>query len=124
MTALPGALRYSVQAGKLWGESSSARRFPQSTPSIRDHIRSPAAWSARAAARSSTVRTVPARITIWKARAGFPRGPGSIGAVGRAAGPRVCVNCGEGSREVLEYEMDGARRPRVGERLDPMERAA
>lgn len=64
------------------------------------------------------------RITIWKARAGTPRGPGSIGSVWRAEAGRFFVNCGEGSLEVLAYESDLARRPRVGDRLDPMQRAA
>ncbi|HTF89952.1 MAG TPA: methionyl-tRNA formyltransferase [Planctomycetota bacterium] len=64
------------------------------------------------------------RVTIWKARAGLARGPGSIGSIWRADGGHLFVNCGEGSLQVLEYEMEGARRPRIGDRLDPMERAA
>ena len=64
------------------------------------------------------------KITIWKARAGLARGPGSIGSIWRAEQKRLFVNCGEGSLEVLEYELDGALRPRVGDRLDPMEQAA
>lgn len=64
------------------------------------------------------------RITIWKARAGLARGPGSNGSIWRAEAQHLFVNCGEGSLEVLDYELDGARRPRVGDRLDQMERAA
>jgi methionyl-tRNA formyltransferase len=64
------------------------------------------------------------RITIWKARAGLSRGPGSIGSVWRVDGTRFMVNCGEGSLEVLEADLDSGRRPRVGDRLEPLERAA
>jgi methionyl-tRNA formyltransferase len=64
------------------------------------------------------------RVTIWRARAGLPRGPGSIGSVWRTDHERFFVNCGEGSLEVLDCEIEGARFPRVGDRLDPLERAA
>ena len=64
------------------------------------------------------------RVTIWRARAGLPRGPGSIGSVWRADSRSFTVNCGEGSLEVLECEIEGGLQPRVGDRLDPLERAA
>jgi len=64
------------------------------------------------------------RVTIWRARAGLPRGPGSIGSVWRADSRSFTVNCGEGSLEVLEGEIEGGLQPRVGDRLDPLERAA
>lgn len=64
------------------------------------------------------------RMTIWRAREGTPRGPGSIGSIWRAETGRFFVNCGEGSLEVLSFELEGARHPRVGDRLDPLERAA
>ena len=67
-------------------------------------------------------------MTIWSARAGLPRGPGSIGSIWRAEGPRFFVNCGEGSLEVLDFEFADdfgrTRPPRVGDRLEPLERAA
>ena len=64
------------------------------------------------------------RVTIWKARAGLPRGPGSIGSVWRANACGFTVNCGEGSLEVLECEVGSGVLPRIGDRLDPLERAA
>lgn len=69
-------------------------------------------------------RLADGRLTIWKARAGTARGPGSSGSIWRSEQSRFFVNCGEGSLEVLDYEVEGARRPRVGDRLEPRECAA
>ena len=64
------------------------------------------------------------RLTIWKARAGTARGPGSSGSIWRAEHNRFFVNCGEGSLEVLDFEVEGTLQPRVGDRLESWERAA
>lgn len=64
------------------------------------------------------------KLTIWRARAGTPSGPGCIGAIWRVEANRFFVNCAEGSLEVLDYELASARRPRVGDILEPLERAA
>jgi methionyl-tRNA formyltransferase len=93
-------------------------------------------WSANSESIANLVRAVArpypgafswiagGRITIWKARTGMQRGPGSIGSIWRADRNRFFVNCGEGSLEVLDFELEGASRPRVGDRLEPLERAA
>lgn len=93
-------------------------------------------WSADAESVVNLVRAVArpypgaftwngdSRVTIWKARSGLPRGPGSIGSIWRVERGRLFVNCGEGSLEVVDFEVEGGRVPRVGDRLDPLERAA
>lgn len=69
-------------------------------------------------------RLADGKITVWKARAGTARGPGHSGSVWRAEPGRFFVNCAEGSLEVLDFEVVGAGRPRVGDRLESLERAA
>lgn len=64
------------------------------------------------------------RLTIWRARAALPQGPGDVGTVWRTDGQRFCVNCGEGSLEVLEAQWTGRGSPRVGDSFDGLERAA
>jgi UDP-4-amino-4-deoxy-L-arabinose formyltransferase/UDP-glucuronic acid dehydrogenase (UDP-4-keto-hexauronic acid decarboxylating) len=93
-------------------------------------------WSASAESVANLVRAVArpypgafswladSRITVLKASAGLPRGPGSIGSVWHVGPTSFTVNCGEGSLEVLSYEIDAGVRLRVGDRLQPLERAA
>jgi methionyl-tRNA formyltransferase len=64
------------------------------------------------------------RVTIWRARAGMPQGPGAVGAIWRADGKRFYVNCGEGSLEVLDADWTDRAAPRVGESFEALERAA
>ncbi len=120
-----GSARAVPQAAGNWphcpslGPADREIDWSWSSQAVADFVR---AWARPYPGASTSLGGTP--MTIWRARAGMPSGPGSVGSIWSVERERFFVNCGIGSLEVLGYGTQGQLAPRVGDRFQTLDRAA